>query len=83
MPVSLRLGERLEQRLAAAARRLRLNKSELIKRSLQVYLDQVEPGKTPFELGKDLFGTDTSRGGDVARRYKTLLRKKLRAKHRR
>ena len=45
MPVSIRLGEELEERLARASKRLRVAKSEVIKRSLAAFLDQIEPGK--------------------------------------
>ena len=47
MPVSIRLGPELEERLARASRKLRVNKTEVIKRSLEAYLAQVEPGRTP------------------------------------
>ena len=83
MPISIRLGDQLEHRLSAVSRRLRVNKSEVVKRSLEAYLDQLEPGKTAYQLGQDLFGADASMVSDVSANYKTLLKKKLRAKHRR
>lgn len=83
MPISIRLGDQLEHRLGAASKRLRVNKSEVVKRSLEAYLDQLEPRKSAYQLGEDLFGADTSMAGDVSANYKTLLKQKLRAKHRR
>lgn len=83
MPVSIRLGPALEERLAKASRKLRVNKTEVIKRSLEAYLAQLEPGRTPYELGRDLFGADTGQEVDRSSRFKGLLVSKLRGKHRR
>lgn len=83
MPVSIRLGPALEQRLTRASRRLRVNKTEVIKRSLETYLAQIEPGRTPCELGADLFGADDGRGTDLSSRFKSRLKSKLRGKHHR
>jgi hypothetical protein len=83
MPVSLRLGPALEERLAKASRKLRVNKTEVIKRSLEAYLAQVEPGRSPYDLGADLFGADEGRETDRSSRFKGLLARKLRGKHRR
>lgn len=83
MPVSIRLGPALEERLSKASRRLRLNKSEVIKRSLEAYLTEIQPGGTPYELGKDLFGADRGRETTLASGFKRHLNAKLRAKHRR
>jgi hypothetical protein len=60
MPVSIRLGEELEERLARASKKLRVAKTEVIKRSLAAFPDQIEPGESAYELGKDLFGADDS-----------------------
>ena len=83
MPVSIRLGAQLEDRLVKASRKLRVNKTEVIKRSLEVYLSQIEPGQTPYELGAGLFAADESPGSDLASTFKRRLNAKLRAKHRR
>jgi len=83
MPVSIRLGQELEERLTKASRKLRLNKSDVIKRSLEAYLAHLEPGQTPYELGEDLFGADGRPGSDFSSTFKRRLRRTLRAKHRR
>ena len=83
MPVSIRLGEELEERLARASRRLRVAKTEVIKRSLTAFLDQLDPGKSAYELGQDLFGADQTGLTTLSRSYKRRLKTKLRAKHRR
>ena len=83
MPVSVRLGASLEEQLTRASRKLRLNKTEIIKRSVEAYLAQVEPGRTPFDLGRDLFGADQGRETTLSSGVKRRLTKKLRAKHHR
>lgn len=83
MPVSIRLGADLEDRLAKASRKLRVNKTEVIKRSLEAYLAQMQPGRTPYELGEGLFAADESAGGDFSSTFKRRLTAKLRAKHHR
>ena len=83
MPVSIRLGAELEDRLAKASRKLRVNKTEVIKRSLEAYLTQIQPGGTPYELGQGLFGADQSSGTDFSSSFKRRLKLKLRAKHHR
>ena len=83
MPISIRLGDQLEHRLNVVTKRLRVNKSEVVKRSVEAYLDQIEPRKSAYQLGEDLFGADASMIRDVSANYKALLKTKLRAKHRR
>jgi len=83
MPVSIRLGEELEERLARASKNLRVPKTEVIKRSLVAFLDQVEPRRSAYELGKGLFGADDSRPTTLSSTYKRRLKAKLRAKYRR
>ena len=56
---------------------------EVIKRSLEAYLVQVEPGRSPYDLGADLFGADEGRETDRSSRFKSPLARKLRGKHRR
>ncbi|MHB1372968.1 MAG: ribbon-helix-helix protein, CopG family [Thauera sp.] len=56
MTLSIRLDPELEAELARAAAQTGRSKSELVKASLREYLARVVPHKTPYELGKDLFG---------------------------
>ena len=83
MPISIRLGEELEERLARASKKLRVTKTDVIKRSLAAFLDQIEPSNSAYELGKDLFGADDTGPATLSSTYKRRLKAKLRAKHRR
>ncbi len=81
MPISVRLDRVLERRLNHVSEKLRVNKSEIIKRSLEAFLEQFDQPPTAYELGEGLFGADKSPGKAVAADYKRLLKEKLRAKH--
>lgn len=81
MPISVRLDRVLERRLNHVSEKLRVNKSEIVKRSLEAFLEQFDQPPTAYELGEDLFGADKSPSRTVATDYKKLLKEKLRAKH--
>ncbi len=81
MLVSIRLGPQLEERLAKACRKLRVNKTQVIRRSLEAYLAPIEPGRTPYELGEGFFGADERRGRDLSSTFKSRLKGRLRAKY--
>lgn len=74
MLVSIRLGRQLEERLAKASGKLRVTKTQVIRRSLEAYLAQIEPGRTPYQLGKGLFGADERRGSDRSATFKSRLK---------
>lgn len=81
MPISVRLDRVLESRLNHVSEKLRVSKSEIIKRSLEAFLEQFDQLPSAYELGEDLFGADQTPGKAVAADYKTLVKGKLRAKH--
>lgn len=74
MPISIRLGQQLEERLVKASHKLRVNKTEVIKRSLEAYLAQIEPGRTAYELGEGLFGADERHEADRSSTFKRRLK---------
>ena len=73
MTLSIRLDPELEAELARAAAQTGRSKSELVKASLREYLARVVPKKTPYELGKDLFGGPDVGPSDLAERRKEYL----------
>lgn len=83
MPFSIRLSRSDEKLLEAASRRTSRPRSELARDAIREFcMRLVRPGKSPWELGKNLFGK-----GDLAPMpkdpLKRALREKLNAKHRR
>lgn len=81
MTLSIRLDAELEAELARAAAQTGRSKTELVKASLREYLARVAPRKTPYELGKDLFGGVAGGPADLAERRKDYLTESLNAKH--
>lgn len=71
--ISLRLSSELERKLDAFAKSKGKSRSEIVKESIQEYLSQHETAKTPFELGKDLFGKHSSGISDLAQNRKKYL----------
>ncbi len=80
MTLSVRLPSNIEQQLAAYCAAHKVSKSEAVKCALERFLSAEAPQPTPYELGKDLFGADTTHVGDIARHSKRLLRERFRAK---
>ena len=86
MPKSLRLGTELEQALDLYCTKTGETTSAVIRQSVAEYLvrrKKKQGAPSSWELGKDLFGADRSPVGqrNVSGRVKTLIRRKLRAKH--
>jgi hypothetical protein len=83
MPFSVRLTAEEERLLDAAARQTRRTKSELVREAVrELSLRLARGDKSPFDLGKGLFGSG-SLAGAPADRTKRAVWEKLRAKHQR
>lgn len=79
--ITLRLDPKLEQRINITAKNLGLTKSELIRKSINEYLGNLET-PSPWELGKKHFGKYSSGSGNLSTDRKELIKDKLRAKRR-
>lgn len=75
--ITLRLDSELEKRLNSIAEVLGISKSELVRKSLLAYLDQVVRS-CAWDLGRDLFGKYSSGRTDLSVNRKSILRQKLR-----
>lgn len=84
MTLTVRLPERVEQKLAEYCTKHRLSKSEAVKLALDKLLAASADEPSPYDPGKDLFGprTDTAPIEDTARNSKRLLREHLHGKGR-
>ena len=82
MTLTVRLPDRVEQELAEYCVKHRLTKSGAVKRALEQLLAASAGKPTPYDLGKDLFGTHTDAApfDDVARNSKRRLRERFRGK---
>ena len=82
--VTVRLDESLESQLNLYAQQEHIPKSKIIKEALVYYFDMVKNNshqKTPYELGKDLFGKYQSNDGDLSTTYKQKIKEKIDAKN--
>ena len=80
MSISLRLDSALENQLNRHARLVGKPKSELIRSLISEYLKNESARKTPWELGKNIFGREGSRKGNLSINRKAILKEKLYAK---
>jgi hypothetical protein len=73
MTFSLRLDNRLEKKLATAAKGKGVSKSELIRRCLEEYLETETNKPTAWESGKHLFGRHGSGRTDFSENCEQIL----------
>jgi predicted DNA-binding protein len=81
MTLTVRLDEELEGKLRKLAAREGESLSEFVRRAVEDRVQRVESKKTPYELGKHLFGRFSSGRSDLSTRSKEIFREKMRAKH--
>ena len=77
---TLRLNDELDNKLALLTDVEKTTKSEIIKRAIVEYYDHHIQEKTPYELGKNLFGQAGS-DEDLSQTHKNRLQGKLNDKH--
>ncbi len=84
MTLTVRLPSRVEQDLAEYCIEHRVSKSEAVKLALDHLLAAGAGKRSPYDLGRDLFGphTDATPREDIARNSKRLLREHFRGKGR-
>jgi len=82
MAATIRLDAELERLVADAARRLKVTRSEVIRRSIRDYCQRIlaETDVYPWELMKDLVGCVNSGIPDLARNSRKYVMEMIRAK---
>lgn len=84
MTISIRLEKPIE---AALRKQIKTQKATLSAFVRDAIIEKIEREKNarpnPYELGKKLFGRFSSNHDDLSTKRKTILKEKLRAKHRR
>jgi RHH-type transcriptional regulator, rel operon repressor / antitoxin RelB len=81
MTISIRLGEKLETKLRKHLSSEEESLSDFVRKAVEDRLERVSAKKSPYQLGKDLFGKYSSGRGDLSRRSKEVFREKMRARH--
>ncbi|MBI5593073.1 MAG: CopG family transcriptional regulator [Deltaproteobacteria bacterium] len=77
--ITLRLDPKLEQTINNTAKNLGLTKSELIRKSIDAYLDKLSK-PTAWEIGENLFGKYSSGHNNLSTNRKELIKNKIKAK---
>lgn len=77
---TVRLNDDIDNKLSVLIELERATKTEIIKKAIVEYYEQHFSEKTPYEVGKDLFGKYGD-NVDLSQTYKTKLKEKLNAKH--
>jgi Arc/MetJ-type ribon-helix-helix transcriptional regulator len=70
--MTVRLDNGLEQRIEEMSESLGISKSELIRRSVQQFIESVSK-PTPWEAGKELFGKFRSGRSDLSTNRKAIV----------
>lgn len=81
MTLTVRLDHKVEEELAVYAVRNGMSKSEAVKRGLKLLFESTPPNKTPYELGKHLFGRHSSGRTDGSENVSKYVKEAIRAKH--
>ena len=74
MSLSIQLPDSLEQQLTVYCQQHKLSKNETIRLALERLLTTANQPLTPYELGKEGFGSDQTHEGDIAQQSKDLLK---------
>lgn len=84
MTLTIRLDTKLETALTRVAARSGLSKSQIVKDSLREHLANLTLPRTPYELGKELFGKKPGSGeGDLSdkARIRSRINERIRAEN--
>ena len=78
---TVRLNDEMEKKLSILTELEKKTKSELIKKAIFEYYENNTQKKSPYDLGKDLFGKYGSNEKDLSEKYKTKIMEKLNEKY--
>ncbi|MGB3589255.1 MAG: hypothetical protein WBA23_22110 [Tunicatimonas sp.] len=79
--LTVRLSNKTEKELREFCEQQQKTKSQVVKEALTLYLQQVPTTASPYGLGKDLFGLESSDRTDNSARYKSRVKGKLNEKY--
>ena len=79
--INVRLDKKTEDVVKEYAETHDISKTMIVKEALAMYFSKKELAQNPFELGKDLFGAQSSGQSDLSKSYKSKLKDRLSAKY--
>jgi len=77
--ITLRLDPKLEQSINKIAHQMGVSKSELIRKSITEFIDNLDK-PSPWALGHDVFGKYASHMDNLSSDRKSLIKEKIRTK---
>jgi len=80
--ISLRLPENLEEKLNELTRIEHKTKTDIIRESLDMYIELKIKAFSPYDLGKQYFGKYDSGIPGKSREHSKLIREKIKKKYR-
>jgi RHH-type transcriptional regulator, rel operon repressor / antitoxin RelB len=80
MAISLRLNSAIDRELAKIAMAEGTSKSDLVRLLISDFVSTKTKHRTPWELGKSVFGRYGSGNRNLSRDRKSILKERLRAK---
>lgn len=80
MTITVRVDKEFEHTLDTLASQEGISKSALIRQCLEDFVKRKQSEKSPWELGKDIFGIYGSGEGDISTNRKNIIREKIHAK---
>jgi RHH-type transcriptional regulator, rel operon repressor / antitoxin RelB len=75
--ISVRLPPELERELNILSKETGKTRTDIVKESLVSYIDMFSKIKSPYELGKDLFGTGNNGDKNLSVNRKKILKQRL------
>lgn len=81
MTLTVRLGKKLENDLRTHVSEDTETISEFVRKAVADRLEKEASKKTPYELGKHLFGKFSSGRSDLSTRSREIFSEKMKAKH--
>jgi predicted DNA-binding protein len=82
-PISLRLGEETQQKVARIARRKKVSPSALMRQAIEELVEREEAVCRPYDLMKDLIGIvdggDPTRSTDIGKKFAKYLKTRRRS----
>ncbi|MBU45569.1 MAG: transcriptional regulator [Spirochaetaceae bacterium] len=79
--ISLRLPRELEEKLTRLSALEKKTRTEIIKESLQMYIESRDDRKSAYELATRHFGQSTGRGNQGSVNHQEVVRRKIKRKH--
>ena len=72
--LSIHLPDNLEQQLSVYCEQSHRSKNDVMRFALESFFSTMKKPLTPYELGKEGFGSDETHEGDIAQNSKALLK---------